>query len=172
MLRAYQLTLQQVADAVAKNSLITTGGAIKTNIEEYLIRANHRADYAQDLENIIIKSEANGNIVRLKEVAEIRDRCNETPNSWAYNAKSAVRIVVNSTNSEDLLSIADKTKKYITAYNEKNTVIQLDIIADSSITLNQRADLLFKNGWQGILLVLIILSLFLKPRLEIGRAHV
>ncbi len=165
VLRAYQITFRQVADAVAKNSLITTGGSIKTNAEEYLIRASHRAYYAPDLENIILKSEANGNIVRLKEVAELKDRFNETPNSLAYNSKTAVRIVVNSTNNEDLLSIAEKVKEYIKVYNAKNSIIHLDIISDSSITLNQRTDLLFSNGIQGILLVLLMLSLFLKPRL-------
>ena len=35
-LRAYQLSFQQVASAVAGNSLITTGGSIKTVAEEYL----------------------------------------------------------------------------------------------------------------------------------------
>ena len=55
-LRAYELSFQQVASAVAKNSLITTGGSIKTDAEEYLIRASHRAYYASELENIIIKS--------------------------------------------------------------------------------------------------------------------
>ncbi len=165
ILRAYQLSFQQVANAVAKNSLISTGGSVKTDAEEYLIRASHRAYYAQELENIVVKSNPNGNVVRLKDIAEITDRFNETPNSLAFNNKNAVKIVVSNTNSEDLISTADNVRNFVDEFNKTSEVIQLDVISDSSITLTQRTALLFKNAWQGMLLVLIILSLFLKPRL-------
>jgi len=165
VLRAYQISFQQVANAIAKNSLITTGGSVKTDAEEYLIRASHRAYFAQDLEHIVIKSDQSGNVVYLKDIAEISDRFNETPNSLAFNTKNAVKIIINNTNSEDLISTAENVREYIEDYNEKSKVIQLDIISDSSITLTQRTDLLFENAIVGIVLVLIILSLFLKPRL-------
>ena len=164
-LRAYELSFQQVASAVAKNSLITTGGSIKTDAEEYLIRASHRAYYASELENIIIKSNPNGSIIRLKDVAILQDRFNETPNSLSYNNNNSVSIVISNTNSEDLITTADNVKTYIEAYNKKSTSVQLSVTSDSSITLTQRTQLLFTNAWQGMLLVLIILSFFLKPRL-------
>ena len=162
---AYNLTFQEVSNAVAKNSLITTGGSIKTIQEEYLIRANNRSYYAEELENIIVKAEANGNIIRLKDVAVIRDRFNETPNSQRFNGARAVTITIRNTNQEDLIGTAENVREYIADFNQKNATIQLHITRDSSITLTQRTALLFKNGWQGMLLVLIILSLFLKPRL-------
>ncbi len=164
-MRAFNLSFSQVANAVANNTLLTTGGSIKTDAEEYLIRASHRAYYASELNNIIVKADQNGNIIRLSDVAEIRDRFNDTPNSLKYNGNNSVRIVINNTNSEDLISTADKVKKYVKDYNEKSDVVKLAVISDSSITLNQRTELLLKNAWQGMLLVLIILSLFLKPRL-------
>jgi multidrug efflux pump subunit AcrB len=164
-LRAYELSFQQVASAVAQNSLITTGGSIKTDAEEYLIRASNRSYYAEGLENIIIKSNPNGNIIRLKDIAILRDRFNETPNSLSFNNNNSVSLVISNTNSEDLISTADKVRKYIAEYNEKSTTVQLAVTSDSSITLNQRTDLLLENALQGIILVLIILSLFLKPRL-------
>ncbi len=164
-LRAYDLSFQQVANAVAQNSLITTGGSIKPEAEEYLIRASNRAYYAEGLENIIIKSNPNGNIIRLKDIAVLRDRFNETPNSLSFNNNNSVSLVISNTNSEDLISTADKIRKYIAEYNEKSTSVQLAVTSDSSITLNQRTELLLENALQGIVLVLIILSLFLKPRL-------
>ena len=164
-LRAYQLSFQQVSQAVSSNSLITTGGTIKTPSAEYLIRANSRAYYAQDLENIVVKSNPDGSKVYLKEVAQITDRFNETPNSSYFNGSQSVNITVQNTNSEDLISTADKVKAYIEDYNERSADVQLHVTSDSSITLTQRTALLMRNGWQGMLLVLIILSLFLKPRI-------
>ena len=164
-LRAYNLSFQQVAQAVAKNSLITTGGKIKTVEEEYLIRADNKAYNAYELENIVLKAEPNGNIVRLKDVAILRDRFNESPNSLFFNGTNSVRIVIHNTRSEDLISSAEKVKEYIANYNAKKTAIQLQVVADSSITLTQRSQLLLDNGIQGMLLVLLFLSLFLKPRM-------
>jgi len=41
---AFNLTFTEVAAAVRNSNLITTGGNIKTDTEEYLIRANNRSD--------------------------------------------------------------------------------------------------------------------------------
>ena len=164
-LRAYGLSFQQVATAVAKNSLITTGGSIKTEAEEYLIRASNRAYYAKDLENIVVKSTPNGNVVLLKEVATLRDKFNENPNGLYFNGDKAVNITVQNTNSEDLISTAEKAKVYIAEYNLASPDVELNVTSDSSITLTQRTDLLLENALVGMLLVLLILSIFLKPRI-------
>ena len=164
-LRAYNLSFQQVANAVAKNSLITTGGSIKTDAEEYLIRASSRAYYANELENIVVKSSENGNVVLLKEVATLRDKFNENPNGIYFNGNTAVNITVQNTNSEDLISTAYYVKKYIGEYNLTSSDVELNVTSDSSITLTQRTDLLLNNALVGMFLVLIILSIFLKPRI-------
>lgn len=166
-LRAYSLSFQQVALAVSKNSLLSTGGSIKTNSEEYLIRANNRGYYAQDFENIVVKSDADGNVVLLKEVAQISDRFNETPNASFFNGNQSVQLTVQNTNNEDLISSAQKVKDYVAQYNIGSSNIRLDVTSDSSVTLTQRTELLMRNAWQGMLLVLIILSLFLKPRIAL-----
>ncbi|MDA9261839.1 efflux RND transporter permease subunit [Flavobacteriales bacterium] len=164
-LRAYNLSFQQVANAVAKNSLITTGGSIKTDAEEYLIRASSRAYYANELENIVVKSNANGNVVLLKEVATLRDKFNENPNAIFFNGNKSVNITIQNTNSEDLVSTAEFVKEYIVKYNLESNDAMLNVTSDSSITLTQRTDLLLNNALIGMLLVLLILSVFLKPRI-------
>jgi len=164
-LRAYGLSFQQVATAVAQNSLITTGGSIKTQAEEYLIRASSRAYYANELENIVVKSSPDGNIVLLKEVATLRDKFNENPNGLYFNGDKAVNITVQNTNSEDLISAAEKVKVYVSEYNLASDDVELNVTSDSSITLTQRTDLLIENAIVGMFLVLLILSIFLKPRI-------
>lgn len=164
-LRAYGLSFQQVATAVAQNSLITTGGSIKTKAEEYLIRASSRAYYANELENIVVKSSPDGNVVLLKEVATLRDKFNENPNGLYFNGDKAVNITVQNTNSEDLISAAEKVKAYVSKYNLASDDVELHVTSDSSITLTQRTDLLLENAIVGMFLVLLILSIFLKPRI-------
>lgn len=164
-LRTYNISFQEVANAVSKDKLLTSGGTVKTQAEEYLIRARNRAYYAEDMSDLVLRADASGRLIRLKDVATVSDKWNESPNRRYYNGNLAVRIQVSNTNSEDLLSTAEKVKEYIANYNEEHDNLRIEITRDSSITLVQRTELLFKNAWQGMLLVLLFLSLFLRPRL-------
>ncbi|MDO6596147.1 efflux RND transporter permease subunit [Oceanihabitans sp. 2_MG-2023] len=164
-LLAYDLTFNDVSQAVSTANILTTGGTIKTDAEEYLIRANNRSYYGDELSNIVVRASNDGKVVRLKDVAIIRDRFSETPNATYFNQKLSVNISITSTNSEDLISSADKVKEYIESYNQKHNNVQLDVVRDLSKTLNQRTDLLTENAIVGMLLVLLFLSVFLNTRL-------
>lgn len=164
-LRAYDLTFTEVAQAVANANILTTGGNIKTESEEYLIRANNRSYYGDELDFIVVRANSDGNIIRLKDVATVRDRWSENPDRLYYNGEIAIEILVSTTNNEDLIAAADKTKAYIEKFNQRNENVSLGITTDFSISLKQRTELLIENGGLGILLVLILLSLFLRPSL-------
>jgi len=164
-LLAYNLSFTDVAQAVAKANIIVTGGRLKTDAEEFLIRANNKSYFADELTQIIVASNAEGTLIRLGDVAEIRDRFSETPNGSFINGNIAVNVNINSTNTEDLLSTADKIKEYVKTFNAGRENLQIQILSDQSILLNERTKLLVKNALQGMLLVLIFLSLFLNTRL-------
>ncbi|WP_067035547.1 efflux RND transporter permease subunit [Allomuricauda sp. CP2A] len=164
-LLAYNLSFTEVAQAVANANILVTGGNIKTVTEEYLIRAKNRSYYGDELSNIVVRADASGRTVRLKDVATIRDRFSETPNASYFNENLAVNITVTSTNTEDLIGSAEKIKEYMKDFNEKNANVQLEIIDDRSKILTQRTQLLTENAIVGMILVLIFLSLFLNTRL-------
>lgn len=164
-LLAYNISFSDVSSAVSNSNILVTGGNIKTNSEEYLIRANNRAYYGKELANIIVRADVSGKTIRLKDIAIIRDRFSETPNASYYDGELAVNIGITSTNSEDLISSAEKVNAYVDSFNEKNSNAHLIIVNDQSIQLKQRTDLLIKNAWMGMVLVLIFLSLFLNTRL-------
>ncbi|MFT5673800.1 MAG: multidrug efflux pump subunit AcrB [Polaribacter sp.] len=164
-LRAYNLSITEVANAVRNSNILITGGNIKTADEDYLIRASNRSYYGVELQNLIVRTEINGNIIRLKDVADLRDTWSENPDRLYYNGNLAIDITVSNTNNEDLISSADKIKEYIYRYNQEQQNVQLSVTSDRSTTLNDRTWLLTKNAISGILLVLFFLALFLNVRL-------
>jgi multidrug efflux pump subunit AcrB len=164
-LRAYNLSFTEVANAVRNSNILITGGNIKTSDEDYLIRASNRSYYGIELQNIIVRTEVNGTIIRLKDVAELRDTWSENPDRLYFNGNLGIDITVSNTNSEDLISSADKIKEYVEKYNQEQQNIQLSVTRDLSITLNDRTTLLANNAISGILLVLFFLALFLNLRL-------
>ena len=166
-LRAYKMSFIEVSNAIRSSNILITGGNIKTAEEDYLIRASNRSYYGIELQNLIVRTETSGNIIRLKDVASVNDVWSENPDRLFYNGNLAINITVSNTNNEDLISSADKIKEYISEYNQKQQNVQLNVSSDSSITLNGRTKLLIENGVVGILLVLFFLALFLNLRLAI-----
>jgi multidrug efflux pump subunit AcrB len=166
-LRAYNMSFTEVSNAINNSNILITGGNIKTIEEDYLIRASNRSYYGIELQNLIVRTQTNGNIIRLKDIAEVRDSWSETPDRLYYNGNLAIDITVSNTNNEDLISSADKIKDYIHKYNQENQNVQLSVTSDRSLTLNGRTKLLIENGVVGILLVLFFLALFLNLRLAI-----
>ncbi|MEN8818024.1 MAG: efflux RND transporter permease subunit, partial [Polaribacter sp.] len=166
-LRAYNLSFTEVATAIRNSNILITGGNIKTAEEDYLIRASNRSYYGIELQNLIVRTETNGTIIRLKDIATLRDTWSENPDRLYFNGNLAIDITVSNTNNEDLISSADKIKEYIHKYNQQQQNIQLSVTSDRSITLNDRTWLLTKNAISGILLVLFFLALFLNLRLAI-----
>lgn len=164
-LLAYNITFSEVAQAVANANILVTGGNIKTDAEEYLIRANNRSYYGDELSNVVVRTDAFGRTIRLKDVAILRDRFSETPNASYYNGELAVNVTITSTNTEDLIGSAENVKAYIEDFNQKYNNVQLNVVSDLSNTLTQRTQLLTENAIMGMLLVLIFLSLFLNTRL-------
>ena len=164
-LLAYNLSFAEVSQAINESSLITTGGTIKTSTEEYLIRANSRSYYADELSNLIVKSDASGRIIRLKDIAKVQDKFSETPNANYFNGNLSINVTITSTNTEDLITSADKAKEYIIDFNQKYDNVEINIIRDLSITLVERTNLLTENAIIGMILVLMFLSLFLNTRL-------
>ncbi|MCF8278725.1 MAG: efflux RND transporter permease subunit [Flavobacteriales bacterium] len=164
-LRAYGLTFREVSAAVANNNILVTGGSIKTVAEDYLIRVNNRAYYSDEMDNIILKTEPTGGIVRLKDVAVVADAWSESPDRTYFNGESSVSLTVSTTNNEDLIQAAAKVTEFSKDFNETHDNVQISITSDRSELIIQRTELLLTNGVQGILLVLFFLSLFLRPRL-------
>ncbi len=164
-LRAYNLSFETVANAVRQSNILVTGGSIRTDVEDYLIRANNRGYYGDELINLIVRADKSGKIIRLKDVADVKDTWSETPDRIFYNDETAISISISNTNNEDLLSSARQVRDYIETFNQQHENIQINISNDLSITLGQRTELLLRNIFYGVLLVLFFLALFLNVRL-------
>lgn len=164
-LLAYNLTFAQVAQTISRENILVSGGNIKTDVEEYLIRANSRSYLAKELDYLIVRADPSGNTIRLKDIADVKDRFAESPNASFYNGEVAVNIGISNTNDEDLIVSAENVRNYIADFNQRYTNLQLNLVSDSSVTLTQRTQLLIENAAMGVALVLLFLSIFLNTRL-------
>lgn len=162
-LQAYGLTFNEIVSAVANANVKVTGGKIKGSEEELLIRANMKGYYAKELKNHVVRATSDGAIVYLKDVANVYDKWAEDPNRAYYNGEPAVRVSIDNTNDEDLFEVTELVRNYLEKFNAKNDLVQTHVIRDGSEIIQERINILGKNGIMGIILVVLFLSLSLNP---------
>ena len=110
-LRRYQLTFDQALAMVQGANLEVTGGKIKTEKEEFQIRARNKKYAAPGLRDIVVKTNPDGGKILLHEVADIEDQWEDIPSRSYLNGDPAVIITVNNTIREDILDITEKVSK-------------------------------------------------------------
>jgi multidrug efflux pump subunit AcrB len=157
----YQISFSEAASAVRNANLEITGGRVKGEQEELLVRAKNKGYFSEDLKNIPVKTTADGSVIYLYQVAEVKDQWQDSPARSFINGSSSVVITILNTDAEDLLTICKYMNNFVADYNAKAGPIKATTIRDGSITLTQRIDLLVENGIIGFFLVLICLGFFL-----------
>ena len=167
MLTRYNLTFDEISNAIRFNNMDMSGGAIKAKDEEIFIRSRNRSLKPVDLENIIIRSLEDGSQLRLKEVASVTKKFSETPFRSYFKEKPSISVVIKKLPEEDLQSISEYIQDYAKQYNAEHEDKKLTILFDFNTLLDQRIETLASNGFQGLILVLILLGLFLNVRLSI-----
>jgi len=163
VLRQYSLTMTDVANAIRRASLDMPGGSIKTDGGEVLIRSQGQAYSGTDFERIEILSRADGTKITLADIAVVKDAFQEGFLGAKYDGQRAVTITVYRVGDEDTITSADSVKAYVAQKSaEIPEGLNLDVWIDESIPLNRRIDALTKNAYAGLVLVLLILTLFLR----------
>ena len=160
------LTLNDVADAVRRQSLDLPGGAIKTNSGEILLRTKGQAYWGEEFENLVIRSDNEGRRTYLKDVATVIDGFEDTDQSLRFNGLPAAIIRVSRVGDQDILKITEAVNAFLeTASTGLPEGVALTVWNDNSWLLRDRLNTLLDSARQGFLMVLLLLALFLRPRL-------
>ncbi|MEM6728475.1 MAG: efflux RND transporter permease subunit, partial [Pseudomonadota bacterium] len=166
-LRAYNMTIPEIATAIRQNSLELPGGAIDTNTLSIPIRTTGRNFNQADFENIVVRTGADGGRVYLRDIATVTDGFEDTDLSATFNGERAVSVNVFRVGDEQVLAIVEEAQAYLR--DEFRPSLQEGISAtvwqNDARELQSRVDLLTKNAAIGLVLVVICLALFLDFRL-------
>jgi len=166
-LRRFNLSFDQLAAAIRQASLDLPGGSIKTRGGEILLRTKGQAYWGEDFEKLVVLTQADGTRIRLGDVATVVDGFEDTDQRVWFNGNPAALVKVSRLGEEDVLQITESVKTYLaTAANNLPEGVSLTIWNDDSKFLRDRLDTLIDSARQGFLLVLLLLAVFLRPRLS------
>ncbi|MBI88561.1 MAG: acriflavin resistance protein [Candidatus Marinimicrobia bacterium] len=166
-LRKYNLSFYQVSQAVQNWSVNIPSGSIKTNDGEILIRSNSQGYEIDDFSQIPIITDDRGSIVYLGDICDIKDGFIDSDElDILFNGSSANLLTVFRVGNQNAIDVSESVKKYVKEKNQKLPAnISVTAWDDEAFLLRGRIDTMTKNAGYGLLLVIIVLALFLKPKL-------
>jgi len=163
VLRAYGLSLTEIARRVGANSVDLPSGDIETGEQQILVRVEGQNYDHQDYADIVLIGSTEGAQIRLGDIAEIEDGFRDTGLETYYNGEPAAIVQVFRVGQEQVLTIEEEVKAYLDRLRPTLPAgVRVDLWQNDAEQLRSRLNLLIENALIGAVLVMICLALFLR----------
>jgi HAE1 family hydrophobic/amphiphilic exporter-1 len=116
-LEAYNLTIEQIGNVLAMENLNMPSGSIKMGKMEYPLRVQGEFADSREIKNIVVAN-YNGNIIYLKDVADVVDSTRETNLEEKINGQTGARMYVMKKSGGNTVKVARAVKKEIEKINK------------------------------------------------------
>ncbi len=161
-LHKYKTTLRQIANRIQAESASLPIGGIKTSTENILVRVDGQSYRQQDFENIVLLTTETGTVVRVKDVAEVKDAFIDFDQKAHFDGKYSVGLTVSAVGDQDVIKVAEAAKKYVDAKQaDLPEGVKLAYVLDISYYISARLNTMNSNLFWGGVLVFLLLALFM-----------
>ncbi|MCX7914952.1 MAG: efflux RND transporter permease subunit, partial [Verrucomicrobiae bacterium] len=165
-LRAYGLTLEQLAQRIRMTALELPGGRIQTEAGEILLRLRERREWASEFAELPVVTTREGGVVTLGQLATVREGFEDVDRVATYNGLPAIRLEVYRVGRQTPIGVSDAVRELLPEIRASLPPgVGLEITTDWSDVYRQRLQLLLKNAFFGLVLVMGLLGLFLEFKL-------
>ncbi|MBQ9207237.1 MAG: efflux RND transporter permease subunit [Treponema sp.] len=161
-LAAYGLTMANVYSALGKQNLELGGGKITEGTHDYTIRTTGEFSSIDEVNDTIITT-LNGYGVKLSDIGTAYMGYKDKSSEVYINGEPGVYVSITKQSGKNTVTVAQKTREKLAEIQESlPSDIKLEVIRDSSTSINDTINTLIESAYTGLLLAVIILFLFLK----------
>ncbi len=171
-LEAYGLTMSQVASALSKQNIQMSSGEITSDNLDYLIRTDEEFESLDEIKQCVIdtisvpasnSSVNRSNVVRLEDIADIEIDYEESSSTVYLNGIPSVSLRVSDESDSNSIQVARGVKEALASINEALPEgIELVVISDDTSMTASSMNQVYQAAFQGIILAVIIIFLFLR----------
>lgn len=170
-LKDVHVSVDEVVVALRERNITKPAGELRTQNMEFNIRTTAEFYTPQEIEEVIIRSNDMGNLIRIKDVASVTATFEDKSRIAKVNGKHALAMVVIKRELADAINLSTKVKETVKKFTEKIPEgAEIKIANDYSFYVKRRLNVLTSNGIQGFILVLLMLFLFMEPAPAIATA--
>ena len=165
-LQRFNLTVNDVVQRIQASSLNFQTGTLRTVGGAIRLRADNRAKFVTEYKNIPIIENSNGTTIKLGDLADVDDKFKEGEYLFRFNGVPTAGMEVLIGQKDNDLQVSKAVQTVVSSFEQQLPAnIEVTIWGDSANYIAERLNMLGSNGFQGLILVLLVLSLFLNVRL-------
>ncbi len=166
MLRAYGLSLNDVADAIESASLDYRTGSIDSRAGKVVIRADQKSFSYEEFASIPMRTPAGGTRLTIRDVAEVIDGFEEEHRFARFQGLPSIGMLIYTSKKGHLFEVSEAAHAVADEMRPQLPQgMKIDVWGETSIYMKARLSLLATNACQGLLIVFVLLALFLNFRL-------
>ncbi len=160
-LASYNVSLEQVGNAISGNNLNLASGTVKMGDEQYQLRVQGEYVESSEINDIVVKANA-GQTVKVKDLATVRDTIKDITLEEKVNGKDAVRLIVMKQTGANTVEICEDVNKRLNKIMKTLPPdIKLDIIRDGSTDIVNAINSLSESILYALLFVVLVVLFFL-----------
>ncbi|MFC1672145.1 efflux RND transporter permease subunit, partial [Planctomycetota bacterium] len=162
-LTEFDIPFNTVMSEVRNNHIRQPAGNIETKGEPKVTLLSE-LDTVEKLNDLVIQGGFEGQVVKLKQVADIVSGFKKNKSIMKVNGREAVMLRSIKNSSHGILEALEAVKKKVRSFQEtslKGTGIEVVLLDDESVDLKNRLFIVVSNGSIGFVLILVMLLIFL-----------
>lgn len=164
-MEAMRVSFSDIQNAIAAENVTVSGGNLKAGEFRRSLRVMGEFDNTSQIEDVVVKSE-NGDIVYVRDVAEVRDTYEERSSYARSNQNPVVTLDVVKRNGANVIDASDKIKDIIAEAQAVRYPDDLEIVITNDQSKYTRLQLnnLENSIISGVILVVLVLAFFMNLR--------
>ena len=160
-LQAYGLTLTQVASSLARQNIEIGGGQITEGSRDYSVRTIGEYKSIDEINNTVVTTK-NGYDVKLIDLGHAFLGYKDASSEVYINGEPGVYVSVTKQSGENSVNVANGVYKKMEALKETlPSDITMEIVRDDTDSIRDTLSTLLDSAWQGLVLAVVILFIFL-----------
>jgi multidrug efflux pump subunit AcrB len=156
-----QVGSSEVVEAVAKRNQNIPAGYVESPTQRKLVRINGQVEEAKQLAETIVRTNFSGGVIRVSNVATVKDGYEDSQISALLDGEPATLLVTTKRADADAIKTVDSLKQELAAFATQNPEFGFKVFNDEAERVAERLDIVVGNGLSGFLVVLVLLLIFL-----------
>ena len=157
----YGTSFSQISTALQTENLNQPGGTVEYGDKSLLVRSTGEFKTLDQIKNIPIVLPS-GNVIYLKDVAEVKDDYKDTSSYTRMNQKDSIGVIVLKQTNSNTVKVVNLIKKEIEKIQKEYPKVSIKLVFDQGEYIEKSIDNVTKNAVVGAILAILILFIFLK----------
>ena len=161
---AARISFMDIENAISRENNDITGGLIEVGNMKRTLKVKGQFTSVQDLQNIVVRSSAQGASVYLRDIAQLKDTIKDKESYARLDGKNVVTLNIVKRAGENLINCADKVKAAVEELQQNEELpkdLRVEFTGDQSKQTKTSFNELINTIIIGFILVLIILMFFM-----------